>query len=197
MREAKHTSWKAFVSSLSRSTRSDAVWNRLRRMSDKCNRTLIPSISVGGAVITSQADMANTIASSFSLACSLILVLELLRTAQKHCALILHLVAQKLITSPSVWMNCCNTSPDPVGIHNEMLSHLPPSGKEFLLSIYNRIWTEISVPDSWREAAVIPVLKPGKDCSLAISYGPISLTSCLCKTMERTINRCLVRVLES
>jgi hypothetical protein len=34
-------------------------------MSGKCSRTLIPGISVGGAFITSQADIANTIASSF------------------------------------------------------------------------------------------------------------------------------------
>jgi hypothetical protein len=70
IREAKHTSWEAFVSSLSWSTRSDVVWNKLRCMSGECNRTLIPGISVGGTVITSQADIANTIAPSFSLVCS-------------------------------------------------------------------------------------------------------------------------------
>jgi hypothetical protein len=65
LRIAKRTSWEAFVSSLSRSARLDVVWNKLRRMSGKCNRTTIHGISVRGATITSQADIPNAIASCF------------------------------------------------------------------------------------------------------------------------------------
>jgi hypothetical protein len=32
----------------------------------------------------------------------------------------------------------CNTSPGPDGIHNQMLSHLSPSAKEFLLSLFKQ-----------------------------------------------------------
>jgi hypothetical protein len=32
-----------------------------------------------------------------------------------------------------------NTSPGPDGIHNFMLSHLSQAGREFLLSMYNRL----------------------------------------------------------
>jgi hypothetical protein len=70
VRNAKRTSWEAFVSSLSWSARSDVVWNKLRRMSGKFNRTTTPGISVGGVTITSQADIANTIASCFSTICN-------------------------------------------------------------------------------------------------------------------------------
>jgi hypothetical protein len=51
-------------------------------------------------------------------------------------------------------------SPGPDGICNQMLSHVPSTGKEFLLSRYNCIWTELLVPAAWREAVVIPV--PGR-----------------------------------
>jgi hypothetical protein len=89
-----------------------------------------------------------------------------------------------------------NTSPGPDGIHNQMLSHLSPSAKEFFLSLFNRIWDEHCFPSSWREGFVIPMLKPGKDRTLPSSYRPICLTSCVCKTMERMVNDRFVFILE-
>jgi hypothetical protein len=55
---------------------------------------------------------------------------------------------------------CSNASLGPDIIHNQMLTHLPLAGKAFLLSMYNCVWTENSVPAAWREAVVVPVLKP-------------------------------------
>jgi hypothetical protein len=81
----------------------------------------------------------------------------------------------------SLWQHI----PSPIGVHNLILSHLPPTGKEFLLSMYSRIWSENLVPAAWRETAVIPILKPGKDRFLITSYRHVSLTSCICKTLER------------
>ena len=43
---------------------------------------------------------------------------------------------------------------------------------------------------------MIPIPKPGKDSKNPSNYRPISLTSCLCKTMERMINTRLVWFLE-
>ncbi|GFW86828.1 putative RNA-directed DNA polymerase from transposon X-element [Trichonephila clavipes] len=51
-------------------------------------------------------------------------------------------------------------------------------------------------PSSWREAIVIPILKPGKVATDPLSYRPIALTSCFCKTFERMVNTRLVYVLE-
>ena len=44
---------------------------------------------------------------------------------------------------------------------------------------------------------MIPIPKPGKDPTNPTNYRPIALTSCICKTMERMINRGLVWYLES
>ncbi|GFT61589.1 putative RNA-directed DNA polymerase from transposon BS [Trichonephila clavipes] len=46
------------------------------------------------------------------------------------------------------------------------------------------------------EATVIPILKPGKVATDPLSYRPIALTSCFCKTLERMVNTRLVYVLE-
>jgi potassium voltage-gated channel Eag-related subfamily H protein 8 len=78
-----------------------------------------------------------------------------------------------------------------------MLSHFPLAGKKFLLSVCSRVWTQSLVADIWKQAIVIPVLKPGGDRSQATGYRPIGLTSCLCKTMQRMVNRRFVWVLEN
>ncbi|GFX39904.1 putative RNA-directed DNA polymerase from transposon X-element [Trichonephila clavipes] len=58
------------------------------------------------------------------------------------------------------------------------------------------VWKEHCFPSSWREAIVIPILKPGKVTTDPLSYRPIALTSCFCKTFERMVNTRLVYVLE-
>ena len=52
--------------------------------------------------------------------------------------------------------------------------------------------TLIATPPSPQEATVIAIPKPGKDSKNPSNYHPISLTSCLCKTMEGMINTRLV-----
>ncbi|GFS79742.1 putative RNA-directed DNA polymerase from transposon X-element [Trichonephila clavipes] len=58
------------------------------------------------------------------------------------------------------------------------------------------VWKEHCFPSSWREAIVIPFLKPGKVATDPLSYRPIALTSCFFKTFERRVNTRLVYVLE-
>ena len=50
----------------------------------------------------------------------------------------------------------------PDGVHNIMIRHFPKSALRLLLPIYNSIWEKGEFPPSWREATVIPILKPGK-----------------------------------
>ncbi|GBO20697.1 hypothetical protein AVEN_140344-1 [Araneus ventricosus] len=85
-----------------------------------------------------------------------------------------------------------DTSPGPDGITYSMIRHLDADSLTNLLSLFNRIWKEQVYPSQWREAIVIPILKPEKDPSNLLNYRPIALTSCLSKTLERMINAILV-----
>ena len=79
-----------------------------------------------------------------------------------------------------------------------MLKHLPETALDTLLHIFNGIWTtRVFFPESWRLATIIPIPKPGKDHAEPTNYRPIALTSCLCKTLEKMINKRLVWYLES
>ena len=52
-------------------------------------------------------------------------------------------------------------------------------------------------PESWKIVTIIPLSKSGKDNSNPTNYRPTALTSCLCKTMERMVNKRLVWYLET
>ena len=73
-------------------------------------------------------------------------------------------------------------SPGPDGITNEMLIHLGSAAVCKLLQIYNHSWEQGVLPQIWREAN---------------SYRPVSLTSCVVKTMERIVNERLKWYLET
>lgn len=90
-----------------------------------------------------------------------------------------------------------NTSPGSDNIANEMIQHLSPITKSYILKLYNHIWTKHTFPDLWRQAIIIPIPKPNKCKSDPNNYRPISLTSCMCKTLEKMINKRLVWYLET
>ena len=65
--------------------------------------------------------------------------------------------------------------------------HLPKSSMDFLSEFFNFIWQSGTLPSAWKHAIVTPISKPGKDPHQLSSYYPISLTSTMCKIMERII----------
>ena len=76
----------------------------------------------------------------------------------------------------------------PDAIHNDMLRRLPAAALEALLATFNSLWETGTFPAAWREATVIPILKPGKSGLDPLHYPPISLTSSFCKLMEKMVN---------
>lgn len=89
-----------------------------------------------------------------------------------------------------------SSAPGPDEIHNEMIKHLPNQMKDHLLQLYNKIWIEGCFPESWRVSTIIPIPKPGKDQHDVQNFRPISLTSCLCKLLEKMVNKRLIWFLE-
>ena len=90
-----------------------------------------------------------------------------------------------------------DSATDPDEIHYQMLKHLPDTSLETLLNIFIYIWTTGEFPDDWQYATIFPIPKPGKNPAEPNNYRPIALTSCLCKTIERMINKRLTWFLES
>ena len=58
-----------------------------------------------------------------------------------------------------------------------------------LVTLFSRSLLLRQVPDEWKKATVIPIFKGGrKDRQELSSYRPISLTSCVARTMEKIVN---------
>ena len=87
------------------------------------------------------------------------------------------------------------TGPDKVAY--PMLKHLPCSGMDFLLHIFNLSWSSHSFLSIWKTSSIIPIHKMGKPLDSPASFRPISLTSCISKLFERIILSSLLYFLES
>ena len=87
------------------------------------------------------------------------------------------------------------TGPDKVAY--PMLKHLPHSGMDFLLHIFDLSWSSHSFPSIWKTSSIIPIHKMGKPLDSPAFFRPISLTSCVSKLFERIILSRLLFFLES
>ena len=99
-----------------------------------------------------------------------------------------HAAASNLSSSTAI-------GPDKVAY--PMLKHLPRSGMDFLLHIFNLSWSSHSFPSIWKTSSIIPIHKMGKPLDSPASFRPISLTSCVSKLFERIILSGLLFLLES
>ena len=57
-----------------------------------------------------------------------------------------------------------------------------------LSELFNRSFTDCSVPSAWKEALVVPVHKSGAKSNPS-NYRPIALLSIVCKVMEKQVHR--------
>jgi ribonuclease HI len=88
-------------------------------------------------------------------------------------------------------------APGDDGIAPRFIKNLGPKGKQLLLDIVNESWTTGACPQDWRNATIVPLLKNNKPVAQLESYRPVSLTSCLAKTMERMVAARLYHMAES
>ena len=75
----------------------------------------------------------------------------------------------------------------PDDIPPTFLKALGPVALAELLDMFNTSFLTGTVPQAWRNAIIIPLLKAGKSASDLASFRPISLTSCVAKLLERVV----------
>ena len=81
-----------------------------------------------------------------------------------------------------------NKSFGPDEIHPKMLLELAEQLAEPLALLFNMSLQDNILPEDWKKAYITPIFKKGAR-NQAVNYRPISLTSIVCKVMEKLVRR--------
>ena len=207
LKQKKRDSWKYYVSSVNVNTPSKKVWDMIRKITGKNLASPMHHLKDdNGTLITDRVQIANTLGAAIKKSSSSnnyskeFQSIKAQKEKQKfNFKTNRNLRYDKKFTlrdlKPSL-KKSNNSSPGPDQIHYEILRHLPIETLHILLDIINETWKSDTFPESWREALIISIPKPGEDHFNPLSYRPIALTSCICKTEERMVNERLVWYLE-
>ena len=205
-RRARKNSWNKFVSSINKDTPMSKIWKRIGKLNRKYPPSRPPSLMTNGILHQDPEIVCNILGEHVANISSNRSYSPMFLPAKARAesnVLNFHTRIQEPYNDP-ISMNeiqCClqltkNTAPGPDEILFAMVKHLANSALEFLLHLFNKIWTTGAFPSQWKEAIVITIRKPGKDPQLPTSYRPIALTCVLCKLLEKVINHRLVHELE-
>ena len=205
LKDARRTSWRAYVSSINSKTPLTQVWNRVRKISGKYAVPSPPVLLNEGMKVADSHAVAELFVDHFA------------RISKKDTSSPSARLRRNMETSNisfassggesynvpfsvtefnSALSKCQDSSPGYDDIPYAFIRHMSIESLTFLLALYNRIWCSGEFPASWGVAVVLPIPKPGKDHLLATNYRPISLTSCLCKVLEKMVNGRLMWYLE-
>lgn len=77
-----------------------------------------------------------------------------------------------------------NTSSGYDGFTYKMIQELPHNALLYLSTLMNESVKNCKIPPSWKQHRVVPILKPEKNPDQWTSYRPITLLSCVGKTLE-------------
>jgi len=206
IKSKKKISWKNYVSGLTSKTPIKKTWDMVRKITGKPCEPQMHHLQNNDTIIEDPVEIVNTLGKSIATHSSLANCSDLFlshKTRIEKNRLNFNSVNEETYNSvfslrelDSAIAEARNTSPGPDDIPYQLLKELPSSSLQVLLDIFNYFWVNNKFPNCWREAMVIPIPKLGKDRSNAANYRPIALTSCICKTMERMINKRLTWFLE-
>ena len=202
----KRKSWQNFVSTITRKTQAKRIWNMIRSINGKRASTPVYHLKTKDGMAETPEEIVEALADNYVKQSSVENHNEeFKRTKSQEEKKDLNFKSNNKETYNRKFTlkdlrksikKAKNSTEGPDKIHYELLKHLPAHALQLLLDIYNNIWANGPFPEAWKNATIIPIPKPDKDLSIPSSYRPISLTSCLCKTMERMVNTRLVWYLE-
>ena len=191
-------SWRKYVSDLSNNTPVQKIQEKFRKINGTQAKPPRHAILKDGKRILDPKEISNIIGENLANVSSNNNLDEHFRTKKNS----IELITINFETIEDIYynrkfnmeeleyalLNSNKSAPGGDNICFEMICHLAPLAKSYLLQFYNHLWLRNLFPDEWRKAIIIPIPKPGKDPSNVNNYRPISLTSCLCKLLEKMVN---------
>ena len=196
--KGKITSWHKYVSSISDTTSMSKVWEKFRKINGSHIRCQRHAILHNGQMVHDSTAISNILGRSIEQISSVTNIdahFQTIKTREESTPLNFETLDdiyynQKFTEEEfeHALINCNASAPGKDNVNFDMIKKLAPLAKEYLLQFYNHLWINHLFPKRWKHAIVIPIAKPGKDPSNVNNYRPISLTSCLCKLLEKMVN---------
>ena len=195
-KRARKQSWLDFISGINNESTVVEVWRRINLLNHTYKPASVASLKVGNRIIDDEKEIADAIAQQFASVSSLTSCNEDFLSYKAENEVELDFSTDETLEynlpftmweMESAINEAKDSSPGPDEVHFRMIKNLLKESKSVLLDFYNKLYSDGEIPQNWRMAYVIPLLKEGKDPLLASSYRPISLTSCLCKIYERML----------
>ena len=172
-KQKKRDSWKNSVSSVNVNTPSKKVWDMIRKLTGKNVASPMHHLKdENGTLITDRVEIGDTLGAA----------IEKSSISENYSKEFQSIKAQKekhkinFKTNRNLRCNKMfmigdlkrslkksnNSSPGPDQIHYEIIRHLPIETLHISLNIINETWKSDTFPESWREALIISIPKPGK-----------------------------------
>ena len=195
IKQAKKVSGQDYVNKLNSSTKTNTVWKMIRKISGKNQSTPLKHLIKNNTQVTNIKDIDKTQTGAFSANSSTNSNTEFHKYKDKKEKQKVNYKSDNtksynehfsLSELKEVIRKSHNIAVGPDEIHNDFLRQLPPKFLEYLFTALNNIWEKNLTPRITE--------KNNLDASI---YCPIALANCLCKTMERIVNKKLVWFIES
>ena len=206
LKKAQRSSWMAYLSSITVQTTLKEVFNKVRKISGKFSPPPPPVLLHGGDTVADPMTVANLFVEHFAKISRKDPAAPGARHRQNLESQGINFgstggesynVPFSLSELKLALSRCHDSSPGADDIPYAVLRHMSESSFTFLLDLYNFIWHTGAFPSSWSVAITLPIPKPGKNHLLPTNYRPISLTSCICKVLEKMVNDRLMWYLET
>ena len=188
--KAKAEAWQTTCTSLSPKSNPKSVHSLLRSIAGSSSSfpncsSPRESASVYAAYLTSHFSVSQSKALRSRARDCLTELRRVTCSVESHSSFCSPFSPAEFLAAASNLSSSTATGPDKVAY--PMLKHLPRSGMDFLLHIFNLAWSSHSFPSIWKTSIIIPIHKIGKLLDSPASFRPISLTSCVTKLFERII----------
>jgi hypothetical protein len=198
----KRESFRAFISDIHYDTPTTVVWKKVKSLKGYSIQNPEP-LESDGAIVTDPTEKANIYAKTFQAASKLgphqeipdyqiefDAACRLGKDEMYNCDVSLEEIEFAI-------NHARNTSPGIDDIPYSFLQSLSWETKQELLLLMNQCFKTGVIPEIWKMGLTIPIVKPGKPKNLASSYRPITMLSCIGKTMERVVHRRLEYLVEN
>jgi hypothetical protein len=210
IRNDKKNNFNKLMSSLcQRKMYSDAVWHTVRKFHNKRIKQSYPSImKYNNTSAATDNEKANLFADYFQneVYCNSPDTLPFHEQITRQSTIVkngMHRRSNKNktqeITTKEVKLiikHLPNSSNGPDNIHNRCLKNHTDLLLQHLTRLFNVILDFGYIPNMWKKANIILLLKPKKDKQQPSSYRPISLLSCLGKLLEKIVKQRLTLEVE-